>query len=160
MSRDRGPGGPPEGTPCFECDAPAHHLHHVVPFSRGGRRTAPLCEVCHGKVHGLDLDGHGALIRGALAVKQAKGEMTGAPPYGYRSVPGAERVRRNGGSKPVAILEPDPAEQETLARARALSDGGMSVRAVIAALAAEGRLSRRGTPFSVASMHKMLTSEQ
>lgn len=84
--------------------------------------------------------------------------MTGAPPYGWRSVDGAERQRRDGSVKPVRMLVKDEAEQETLARARALSAEGLSVRATIAALAAEGRLSRSGKPFTVAAMHKMLTA--
>jgi 5-methylcytosine-specific restriction endonuclease McrA len=39
-------------TECFECGAPAAHQHHVVPRSLGGTKTVPLCEGCHGKVHG------------------------------------------------------------------------------------------------------------
>ena len=36
---------------CFECDQPADHQHHVIPKSRGGKRTIPLCTGCHGRVH-------------------------------------------------------------------------------------------------------------
>lgn len=37
---------------CFDCgSSDSIHYHHVVPESRGGTRTIPLCIVCHGKVH-------------------------------------------------------------------------------------------------------------
>jgi hypothetical protein len=38
---------------CFECGSNDNiHLHHVVPKSKGGTKTIPLCELCHSKVHG------------------------------------------------------------------------------------------------------------
>jgi hypothetical protein len=37
---------------CFECDSTLNiNNHHVVPRVLGGKRTIPLCEICHGKVH-------------------------------------------------------------------------------------------------------------
>jgi len=100
----------------------------------------------------------GKRIKDALAVKRERGEMTGAPPYGYRAAEGPTRLRKDGSTRPVLVLEPDPSEQATLARALELSAAGESVRRIIAALTAEGRLSRKGTPFSVSAMHKMLTN--
>ena len=41
---------------CFECNQPAHEDHHVVPQSRGGTKTVPLCSPCHGKVHDAKRD--------------------------------------------------------------------------------------------------------
>jgi site-specific DNA recombinase len=94
-------------------------------------------------------------ITDALAVKQSRGEMTGAAPYGMRAVDGPARARKDGTVKPVKMLESDPGEQTTIARARELS-ASMSLRATIAALADEGHLSRAGKPFTVAAMHKIL----
>lgn len=38
---------------CFECNSYKNiHHHHVVPKVKGGTKTLPLCEECHGKVHG------------------------------------------------------------------------------------------------------------
>jgi len=38
---------------CFECDSKNNLIeHHVVPRSRGGKRTIVLCQPCHDKVHG------------------------------------------------------------------------------------------------------------
>lgn len=44
-----------QGTQCFECGAPADRKHHVVPFSRGGNRTLPLCAACHRLAHDIRL---------------------------------------------------------------------------------------------------------
>ena len=40
---------------CFECGNNAHHLHHVVPKSKGGTVMIPLCVPCHSKVHGKEM---------------------------------------------------------------------------------------------------------
>jgi hypothetical protein len=54
---------------CFECGAPAAHQHHVIPRSRGGTKTVPLCLDCHDLVHDRT-DSAGALIRaGRLRAK-------------------------------------------------------------------------------------------
>lgn len=38
---------------CFECGTIGDvDLHHVVPKSKGGTQTIPLCLQCHTKVHG------------------------------------------------------------------------------------------------------------
>ena len=38
---------------CFECGCDENiHDHHVVPKSKGGTKTIPLCGPCHGLVHG------------------------------------------------------------------------------------------------------------
>lgn len=67
------------GYRCFECNEPAAHAHHIVPFSLGGTRTIPLCETCHGKVHGIDWEGHGALIQAGLKRAVAQGKVLGRP---------------------------------------------------------------------------------
>ena len=37
---------------CWECSKLGEiHLHHVVPRSRGGTKTVPLCLECHAKAH-------------------------------------------------------------------------------------------------------------
>ena len=38
---------------CFECGLPMEEMHHVVPKSKGGTKTIPLCATCHGKVHDI-----------------------------------------------------------------------------------------------------------
>jgi len=64
--------------PCFECGGTAAHDHHVVPRSLGGTKTVPLCEGCHGKVHGTNMK-TSALSRLGLARAKAAGVKLGAP---------------------------------------------------------------------------------
>ena len=67
---------------CWECnsDGPIHH-HHVVPRSKGGTRTVPLCETCHGHVHDTKMD-ISALIRDGIKRAKAKGVRFGKKRYG------------------------------------------------------------------------------
>jgi DNA invertase Pin-like site-specific DNA recombinase len=84
-----------------------------------------------------------ARIKAALAVKQSRGELTGAPRYG-------KRLSADG-----RTVEDHPEEQATLAEARRLRGTGMPLRAIVSTLADRGMLSRVGKPFTVAAMHKM-----
>ena len=38
---------------CYECGKPKEEMHHIIPKSRGGKKTIPLCVECHGKAHGI-----------------------------------------------------------------------------------------------------------
>jgi hypothetical protein len=106
---------------CFECDSPAEHDHHVVPTSAGGTRTIPLCGACHAKAHGHDgfAASTSVLTRQGLARARAAGVRLGAPP--------------------ASALVP-----ESVARARELRASGLSLRAVVARLNAEGVPAGRG----------------
>ena len=126
-----------------------------------GNGTAPVDEFMRTILLGaaqLERATIGKRIVDALAVKKARGEMTGKAPYGYTTVDGPMRQRKDGTTKPVKMLVEDPAEQATITAARALSAQGLSLRAVIAQLAKDGRLSRTGKPFTVAAMWQILTN--
>jgi len=43
---------------CFECGEPKKDMHHVIPKSKGGKKTIPLCAKCHGLVHDKDFVRH------------------------------------------------------------------------------------------------------
>jgi len=116
---------------CVECGDAAEHDHHVIPKSRGGTFTVPLCAACHARAH--DLSGtvwadHRRLTRSALAVKRARGERVGEVPLGSRVA--ADGVR----------LERDDAEADALDTIRELRSAGLSIRAVAR------ELNRRGVP--------------
>lgn len=128
---------------CFECGAPADHQHHVVPRSKGGTRTIPLCAACHGKVHGHALGGR-KLTKDALGAKKARGERTGSVPYGYTMA--ADGVH----------LEAVSEEQEVIAEARRLHGAGQSLRGIARELLLLGHTSRNGRIFEAQQIHRML----
>ena len=67
---------------CFECKATEDvQEHHVVPASRGGTQTIPLCSSCHGKAHGRDSKGmnHSRLIKEGMARAKERGSKIGNP---------------------------------------------------------------------------------
>lgn len=56
----------------------------MIPRSRGGTRTVPLCGPCHGRVHGIRrTDDHARLVREGHARRRAEGKHNGPVPFGY-----------------------------------------------------------------------------
>jgi DNA invertase Pin-like site-specific DNA recombinase len=88
-----------------------------------------------------------ARIKAALAVKQRRGEMTGAPRFGYRAAPGPVRAGRDGKPRVIQIVEKDPAEQIIIATVLDLA-ASMSIRQIEAELAARGVMGRANKPLS------------
>lgn len=68
------------GVSCFNCgDRGPLHNHHVVPKSKGGIATVPLCERCHGLVHGRSFLNHGELTKAALDARKREGKPISGP---------------------------------------------------------------------------------
>ncbi len=132
--------------PCFECEAPTDHEHHVVPRSLGGTKTVPLCHACHAKAHGLQPGvwaNHRALTVAALERRKASGLVAGQVPFGKRDA-GDGRL----------VDEPD--EVRTLQRLIELRADGVAIRTIATVLDAEGRKARgaRWHPTTVARILK------
>jgi DNA invertase Pin-like site-specific DNA recombinase len=83
-----------------------------------------------------------ARTKAALAAKRARGERAGEVPYGYS----ADDAGR---------LSPNPAEQEVLAVVRDLRAAGLSLRAIVGALADRGLVSRAGSAFGLTQVARM-----
>jgi hypothetical protein len=68
-------------TKCFECGAPKEDMHHIVPKSKGGSKTIPLCAKCHGLIHGKDFVTHRQLhkegVERAKKLGKYKGRVSG-----------------------------------------------------------------------------------
>jgi hypothetical protein len=131
---------------CWECEAEGVHIHHhhVVPRSRGGTKTVPLCEACHAHAHhrGKAMT-TSATTSAAMVDMRARGLYTGGEArYGYRVGTAGELV-------------PDPAEQAALAAVRELRAGGLSLRATSAELARRGMFTRSGRAFSPSTLMTM-----
>ena len=112
---------------CFECNRAADHNHHVVPKSRGGTRTVPLCSKCHDLVHAVGIIQMAQ--RGWKATKKA-GKRYGNIPYGYKQ----------GKTRLVKCRK----EQAILTAMRRLKDKGLSWQEIADKLAAKGIKTRRG----------------
>jgi hypothetical protein len=134
---------------CFECDTTEHiHHHHVVPRSLGGTRTIPLCERCHGLVHSKQFTTVGALTSKAMGAMKAAGKYTGGrAPFG--------RMVADDG----VTLTDCPAEQATIAEARRLREQGLSRRAIVAELAAQGMTTRNGRMFDHKAIPTLLAAQ-
>ena len=134
---------------CWECGtAGTVHHHHVVPRSRGGTRTLPLCERCHGLAHhrGRAMS-TAALTRAALAVKRARGERVGSVPLG--STVAADGVH----------LAPDLAEARAIDLIAELRADGLSLRAIAAELNARG-VPARGERWHPTTVARVLRREE
>ena len=64
--------------PCFECGELTTGRHHVVPRSKGGTKTVPLCLSCHRKVHEKEIT-HIELLRSGMEKARASGVKFGRP---------------------------------------------------------------------------------
>ena len=133
---------------CFECGRPADFEHHVVPRSRGGTKTVPLCGLCHAKAH--HRDGRmrtRELTRRALACKKARGERVGAVPYGWTlDADGVHLVK-------------DADEQKAIRFARSRREAGLSLRKVGAELERRGILTRAGKSWHATQISRALSAE-
>lgn len=140
---------------CFECDAPAEHQHHVVPKSRGGTRTVPLCGPCHAKAH------HRAknmaareLTRQALAEAKARGNRAGQVPFGSRIDPAApDRSKKSGAP---CRLVPHPDEARALALIHHLAAAGWSRRRIARELDHRKVPTKSGRPWKHSTVHDIL----
>jgi site-specific DNA recombinase len=89
----------------------------------------------------------GERTRDALRHKRGKGERVGNIGFGYRLA--ADGVH----------VEPDPAEQASLAAIRSLRLGGHSLRAVAGVLNESGHRTRRGTQWRLESVVRAINQE-
>lgn len=129
---------------CWECDADGPlHQHHVVPRSRGGTRTVPLCERCHGLAHDRDLQ-ITALTRKALQAKRRKGERVGQVPYGYQLGADGRTLVEHAG------------EQRAIGLVRELRASGLSQRAIVAHLNAHQLDAARGRAWHLPMVQRLL----
>lgn len=65
---------------CFECGTTDNiHQHHVVPRTLGGTKTIPLCEKCHGLIHGMNFSDHSTLTKIGLDNARKRGVKLGNP---------------------------------------------------------------------------------
>jgi len=86
----------------------------------------------------------GERTRDAMSHKRSRGERVGNLAFGYRLADDGEH------------LEPDPAEQTVLAEIRRLRDEGAPMRGIAATLNGRAYRTRRGTPWRLESVARVL----
>jgi hypothetical protein len=133
---------------CFTCHslAPHIHEHHVLPRSMGGVGMVPLCEDCHGKIHGYDLRMSG-LTKLALAKKKDRGERIGQIAYGFALATDGKTLIHN------------EEEQSILRLIRQERARGFTFRKIATRLAECGIKNRNGKPFNFTAVHKMFRGQ-
>ena len=85
-----------------------------------------------------------ARTRAALAIKKARGEVTGKPPFGFRA------------SGPKGKNVPDPGEQQVFSEVDRMRRLDMTERAIVEELVAAGYRSRSGAAFAQTQVHRMI----
>ncbi|MCC6808243.1 MAG: recombinase family protein [Deltaproteobacteria bacterium] len=88
-----------------------------------------------------------ARTRAALAAKRSRGERTGTVRFGYH-------LASNG-----RTLEVNAKEQATIARVLELREANVSVRGIVARLAAEGITGRAGKPLGKSTVQRLVCKE-
>lgn len=101
-----------------------------------------------------------ARTKSALAVKRARGELTGSAPLGYRVVSRGERDPTTRRYTLAPVLEADPEEQRAVAMARDLRASGMSTEKIAAALTDAGIRPRSGGRWYRNQVCRMLARER
>ncbi len=139
---------------CFECGATEDiEHHHVVPKSRGGTKTVPLCYLCHQKAHGKTGKGlnHRKLTKEGIARAKAKGVKFGNPKW-KESLGVAQKksqeANRKRGDKTYRRVAPMLVE--------ASESGITSVRGMLDFLNNHGCLSPRGKLWQSGSIHRLI----
>jgi DNA invertase Pin-like site-specific DNA recombinase len=106
--------------------------------------------------------------KGALTAKKMLGQVIGQPPWGFRLKADGEHVVRGGvrRCKPPEVtghacagcrnIEASPEEQAVVARAKTLSDEGLSLRKIANQLFVDGIVGRTGRGLSATQVHRFL----
>lgn len=130
---------------CFECRTTKNlHNHHVVPKSKGGTKTVPLCPKCHGLVHDANLVKSSELARQKHKEKKQRFERIGNIPYGYQV--GKDKV----------TLIPSPKEQEILSFAITLRKVGLTYPEICKRMKEKNYRNRKRKLFSERGIQQLL----
>ena len=135
---------------CFECNNPADENHHVVPKSKGGTKTVPLCHSCHGLVHGVNRLNISTLTKAALTAKKARGEKLG------NSKNFTSDTRAKGRAAHASNAANNQNTKTARGYATLLSSSGASLRTIANTLNTDGFKTARGGQYSAVQVSRLL----
>jgi hypothetical protein len=129
---------------CFECGNNAQHNHHVIPKSKGGVNTVPLCEQCHYKVHNITKTDCAYLTSEAMQqlINNNK-KFSSQAPFGFSFDSENNMIE-------------DPTEQKTLKLIQDLRADKMSYREIEAELKKQNIRNRSNGFYTFAFIGKIL----
>lgn len=144
---------------CFECDKPAEFDHHVVPKTRGGKRTVRLCVDCHSKAHHRRKNmTTSQLTKDGLAAAKARGVKLGSARPGHWE--GREHLR---GWKEGAKVSAETRTQRArdayaplVPQIRELRDEGKTYEQVAQWLNEQGHQTTASRPFSASTLNRIM----
>lgn len=138
---------------CWGCDCETEHIHnhHVVPRSRGGTRTVPLCEPCHSKAHHRKKN-----MNTSTLVKEAylrRKKEVGSKPWGNPN------IHKNCSPLGQAVMKANALKFNT--RIQGICDelktlGYCTLQQLSDKLSELGIKTRRGSEFRPSSLHHVL----
>jgi hypothetical protein len=144
---------------CFECGKPAENNHHVVPKSRGGTKTVPLCAACHALIHDKPITSS-QLTKDGLAAAKAHGTLLGSARPSHWDGREAKRLvglRKARQSAATAIREAArDACADLVPLITEMRAAGQSLQAIADALTAQGHVTRRGMPWNPTQVRRLL----
>lgn len=154
---------------CFECGQPAEFDHHVVPASRGGTKTVPLCAECHGKAHNLDCNmDHSVLTQQGLARAKSRGTKLGSARPDHwngmtkdgtatraeRRAHGLEKAQKN--SKEIVEEAMSQQYEPIVPWIRDMREAGQTLQEIVDNLNAKGCRTRYEKPWNVPTLRRVI----
>jgi hypothetical protein len=138
--------------PCFECGKPSQYEHYVVPKSRGGRKTVPLCGRCHALALHSSKKKHGQLIKEGLARARARGVKIGRP----ENLTHAGQLKGGHVSARASVRRAVEEMSDVWLIAARMKAEGYTLRAIAAYLDREGFVTRQGKSWSAVQVKRVL----
>ena len=141
---------------CWECGATTEeiHDHHVIPRSRGGIRTVPICGLCHAKAHHRNKNmSTSALIKAAYQTMKASNPNLrwGDPNMATNAQPIGVKVRKENASKFNKKIQHIVYDLKLA--------GYSDLKILVDKLNQLGIMTRRGNTFTVRNLSRVLTYE-